>query len=230
MGNDADVGPARHRHAVARTDEPQPFPGGGDPLLLTHRADWPEAAAVGKTLVSSGLIDRVVGGLAAGCWKFRWASSGSCRGCSTAAAASAARRARGRASCAGRRNLDNDKDGLILGLLAAEITAVTGRDPGAHYADFAPIGHPLLHARRRADAPEKTAQLKKLDPAAVKASELAGKQIVAKMARAPGNDAPITASRWQRRTDGSGPAVGDRKRLQIYAESFRDQAHLDSYR
>ena len=123
-----------------------------------------------------------------------------------------------------------DKDGLILGLLAAEITAVTGRDPGEHaQALCAEFGTSYY---TRLDSPialEKKSQLAKLDSRAVRASELGGDPIVAKLTRAPGNDMPIggikvvTASGWF-----AVRPSGTENIYKIYAESFRDQAHLHS--
>jgi phosphoglucomutase len=123
-----------------------------------------------------------------------------------------------------------DKDGLILGLLAAEITAVTGKDPGEHLrALCAEFGTPCYTRIDSPIAPEKKFQLGKLDSTAVRTSELAGDQIVAKMTRAPGNDAPIggikvvTANGWF-----AVRPSGTENIYKIYAESFRGQAHLDA--
>ncbi len=119
--------------------------------LLTHRPQWPAQAAVGKTLVSSSMIDRVVQSSTVGCPRCRSASNGSRRACSTARSASAARRAPARAFL----RLDGtvwttDKDGPIMDLLAAEITARTGKDPGEHYRELTDgVRHTLLHAHRR---------------------------------------------------------------------------------
>ena len=144
---------------------------------------------------------------------------------------SAARRAPAPASC--RRDgtvWTTDKDGPILDLLAAEILARTGKDPGEHYRELtAQFGTPFY---TRIDAPatlEQKARLQKLDPASVKASDLAGEPIVAKLTRAPGNDAAIgglkviAQSGWF-----AARPSGTENIYKIYAESFRDQGHLDA--
>jgi phosphoglucomutase len=123
-----------------------------------------------------------------------------------------------------------DKDGPIMDLLAAEVTAVTGKDPGQHYQELtAALGTPH-YARIDAPAtPEQKARLSKLSPDAVKESELAGEPIVAKLTKAPGNGAPIgglnvvSASGWF-----AARPSGTEDVYKIYAESFRDQAHLDA--
>ena len=203
-GNDADV----DRHGIVTPSRglinPNYFLAVAIRYLLTHRANWPKAAAVGKTLVSSGLIDRVVGRLGRRLLEvpvgFKWFVQGlfdssCCFGGEESAGASFLRRNGG--------TWTTDKDGLILGLLAAEITAVTGRDPGEHVrALCAEFGTSYYTRIDSPVAPEKKSQLSKLDSTAVRASELAGDQIVAKMTRAPGNDAPIggikvvTANGW----------------------------------
>ena len=118
-----------------------------------------------------------------------------------------------------------------MDLLAAEITARTGRDPGAALpgAGRASSATPALHAHRRPATPEQKARLGKLSPSAVRASRLAGEPITATLTRAPGNDAPIgglkvvTASGWF-----AARPSGTEDIYKIYAESFRDAAHLDA--
>ena len=122
-----------------------------------------------------------------------------------------------------------DKDGIIMDLLAAEITAVTGRDPGEHYQELtARYGDPVY---RRLDAPASRAQrdvLKNLSPDNVTATSLAGEAITAKLTRAPGNDAPIgglkvtTENGWF-----AARPSGTEDIYKIYAESFKGEAHLD---
>jgi phosphoglucomutase len=121
-----------------------------------------------------------------------------------------------------------DKDGLIMNLLAAEITARTGRDPGLHYRELtAEFGAPLYTRIDAAATPEQKARLGKLAPDAVTVSRLAGETIVAKVTRARGNDAPIgglkviAASGWF-----AARPSGTENIYKIYAESFRDEAHL----
>jgi phosphoglucomutase len=199
--------------------------------LLTHRPDWPAQAAVGKTLVSSGMIDRVVADLGRDLCEvpvgFKWFVPGlldgsCCFGGEESAGASFVRR--------DGRVWTTDKDGLIMDLLAAEITARTGRDPGEHYRELeAKYGAPHY---TRIDAPatrEQKARLAKLSPEAVGAPQLAGEAITARLTRAPGNDAPIgglkvtTASGWF-----AARPSGTEDIYKIYAESFRDAAHLDA--
>jgi phosphoglucomutase len=197
--------------------------------LLTHRPDWPAHAAVGKTLVSSSMIDRVVNKLGRRLMEvpvgFKWFVPGlydgsCCFGGEESAGASFLRRDGS--------VWTTDKDGPIMNLLAAEITARTGRDPGEHYQDLtAEFGAPLY---TRIDAPATPAQkasLAKLAPEAVTAATLAGEPITAKLTRAPGNNAPIgglkvvAANGWF-----AARPSGTENIYKIYAESFRDDQHL----
>jgi phosphoglucomutase len=199
--------------------------------LLEHRSAWSPRAAIGKTVVSSSLIDRVVARLGRTLFEvpvgFKWFVDGlfdgtCCFGGEESAGASFLRRDGSVWS--------TDKDGIIMCLLTAEITARTGADPGVHYgAVTAELGTPLS---TRIDAPatlEQKAALAKLAPGAVRAAELAGEPIVAKLTRAPGNDAPIgglkvvTANGWF-----AARPSGTENIYKIYAESFRDAAHLDA--
>jgi phosphoglucomutase len=121
-----------------------------------------------------------------------------------------------------------DKDGLILDLLAAEITARTGRDPSEHYrALTAELGAPVYTRIDAAATPEQKARLGKLSPEAVSESNLAGEPITAKLTRAPGNDAPIGGLKViaPRGWFAARPS-GTENIYKIYAESFRDEAHL----
>ncbi len=199
--------------------------------LLTHRPDWPANAAVGKTLVSSSMIDRVVAKLGRKLSEvpvgFKWFVSGLidgsvCFGGEESAGASFLRKD-GTA-------WTTDKDGIIMDLLAAEITARTGKDPGEHYRDLtAEFGAPLYTRIDAAATPEQKARLSKLSPAAVAARELAGDPITAKLTNAPGNDAPIgglkvvTASGWF-----AARPSGTENIYKVYAESFRDEKHLQT--
>ncbi|HWE00294.1 MAG TPA: phosphoglucomutase (alpha-D-glucose-1,6-bisphosphate-dependent), partial [Bryobacteraceae bacterium] len=161
--------------------------------LLEHRRQWPVRAVVGKTLVSSTMIDRVVADLGRTLWEtpvgFKWFAPGlfsgdCCFGGEESAGASFLRR--------NGTVWSTDKDGLILGLLSAEITAVTGKDPGEHYRELTDKFGSYFYARidAPASADEKNA-LKKLSPGAVRAAKLAGDRITAKLTRAPGNNAEI---------------------------------------
>jgi phosphoglucomutase len=199
--------------------------------LLMHRPHWPAHARVGKTLVSSGMIDRVVEKLGRRLYEvpvgFKWFVPGlfdgtCCFGGEESAGASFLRHDGS--------VWTTDKDGPIMGLLAAEIMARTGKDPGEHYRELtAEFGAPSYV---RIDAPatsEQKARLKNLSPEAVEASSLAGEPIVAKLSRAPGNDAPIdglkviASSGWFAARPSGTEAV-----YKIYAESFKGEAHLDA--
>jgi phosphoglucomutase len=123
-----------------------------------------------------------------------------------------------------------DKDGLIMDLLAAEITARTGKDPGEHFTEMtAQFGVPLYTRVDAPASPEQKARLRELSPEAVTASMLAGEPILAKLTRAPGDNAPIgglkvvTASGWF-----AARPSGTENIYKIYAESFKDQAHLNA--
>ncbi len=199
--------------------------------LLTHRPQWPMSAVVGKTLVSSGLIDRVVAKLGRRLCEvpvgFKWFTPGLfdgsfCFGGEESAGASFLRR--------DGTVWSTDKDGPIMNLLAAEITAVTGQDPGRHYqALAAEFGAPYYTRIDAAATPDQKARLLKLSPEAVKADQLAGEPITAKLTRAPGNNASIgglkvtTANGWF-----AARPSGTENIYKIYAESFRSEAHLQT--
>ena len=199
--------------------------------LLTSRPRWSSKVAVGKTLVSSGMIDRVVARLGRRLFEtpvgLKWFVPGLldgslCFGGEESAGASFLRQ--------DGTVWTTDKDGLIMNLLAAEITARTGKDPAEHYrALTAELGTPYY---TRIDAPatsEQKARLSKLTPEAVKESTLAGEPITAKLSRAPGNDAPIgglkvsAAGGWF-----AARPSGTENIYKIYAESFKSPDHLDA--
>ncbi|MFD2182957.1 phosphoglucomutase (alpha-D-glucose-1,6-bisphosphate-dependent) [Rhodoplanes azumiensis] len=199
--------------------------------LLTHREDWPATSAVGKTLVSSSMIDRVVASLDRRLSEvpvgFKWFVAGlvdgsTCFGGEESAGASFLRR--------DGTTWTTDKDGLIMDLLAAEITAVTGRDPGEHYQALTrKFGAPHYTRIDAAATPEEKARLGKLSPAAVTASTLAGDPITAKLTNAPGNGAPIGGLKVT--TDAGWFAArpsGTENIYKIYAESFRNAVHLNA--
>ena len=197
--------------------------------LLTHRPNWPREAAVGKTLVSSSLIDRVVGSLGRRLDEvpvgFKWFVPGlfdgsCCFGGEESAGASFLRR--------DGTVWSTDKDGLIMDLLAAEITARTGKDPGDHYKELAAeFGTPYYTRIDAPATPDQKARLQKLSPDDVRQQTLAGERIVARLTRAPGNGAAIgglkivTDSGWF-----AARPSGTENIYKIYAESFRDPAHL----
>jgi phosphoglucomutase len=199
--------------------------------LLAYRDLWPRDVAVGKTLVSSSMIDKVVQKsgrrLSEVPVGFKWFVPGLvdgslCFGGEESAGASFLR-------------LDGsvwttDKDGLIMDLLAAEITARTGKDPGEHYRELTAEFGASYYTRIDAPAtPEEKATLRELSAEAVTASTLAGEPIVAKLTRAPGNNAPIgglkvvTKSGWF-----AARPSGTEDIYKVYAESFKDNAHLNT--
>jgi len=199
--------------------------------LLTHRPHWPAHAAVGKTLVSSSLIDRVVAKLGRRLYEvpvgFKWFVPGlfdgsCCFGGEESAGASFLRH--------DGTVWTTDKDGPIMDLLAAEITARTDKDPGEHYRELAAEFGASCYTRIDAPAtPEQKARLHALSPEAIKEQTLAGEPITAKLTRAPGNGAPIeglkivTPSGWF-----AARPSGTENIYKIYAESFRGAAHLDA--
>jgi len=199
--------------------------------LLTHRPQWPAHVAVGKTLVSSSMIDKVVQGLGRRLSEvpvgFKWFVQGLydgsyCFGGEESAGASFLRH--------DGTVWTTDKDGPIMDLLAAEITARTGKDPGEHYGQLAAeFGTPYYTRIDAPATPEQKARLATLSPEAVNESTLACEPIVAKLTRAPGNNAPVgglkvvAASGWF-----AARPSGTENIYKIYAESFRDQSHLDA--
>ena len=197
--------------------------------LLTHRPRWPARAAVGKTLVSSSMIDRVVQRLGRGLYEspvgFKWFVPGLfagalCFGGEESAGASFLRH--------DGTVWTTDKDGPIMALLAAEITARTGRDPGEHYRTLtAEFGAPYYTRVDAPATPEQKARLQQLSPETLTAATLAGEPILATLTRAPANDAPlgglkvVTASGWF-----AARPSGTENVYKIYAESFKDEGHL----
>jgi phosphoglucomutase len=228
-GNDADS----DRHGIVTPDgglmNPNHFLAVAIGYLFGSRDGWDAAAAVGKTLVSSSMIDRVAADLGRRLLEvpvgFKWFVPGLLDGSvgfggEESAGASFLRRDGS--------VWTTDKDGIVLALLASEIQAVTGRSPSEHYAQLtARFGEP---AYARVDAPatrEQKAALAALSPDAVTATELAGEPITGKLTRAPGNDASIgglkvvTESAWF-----AARPSGTEDVYKIYAESFRGPEHL----
>jgi phosphoglucomutase len=197
--------------------------------LFGHRPDWPERAAIGKTLVSSSMIDRVAEELGRTLLEvpvgFKWFVPGLLDGSvgfgGEESAGASFLRKNGAV-------WTTDKDGMILALLASEILAVTGRSPSEHYRDLVERhGDP---AYARIDAPanrEQKAKLARLSPSDVTATSVAGEPITATLTSAPGNDAPIgglkvcTESGWF-----AARPSGTEDVYKIYAESFRGAEHL----
>ena len=228
-GNDADA----DRHGIVTPDgglmNPNHYLAVAISYLARHRPQWGPELAVGKTLVSSTMIDKVVAGLGRPLTEvpvgFKWFVDGLLGGTlafggEESAGASFLRRDGS--------VWTTDKDGILLALLAAEITAVTGRTPSEHYADLtAEFGAP---AYARIDAPadrEQKAVLAKLSPDQVPARELAGEQVTAILTEAPGNGAPIGGIKVC--TDNSWFAArpsGTEDVYKVYAESFLGTDHL----
>jgi len=199
--------------------------------LLSHRPHWPAHAAVGKTLVSSSFIDRVVERLGRRLYEvpvgFKWFVPGlfdgsCCFGGEESAGASFLRH--------DGTVWTTDKDGPIMDLRAAEITARTEKDPGEHYQELVAEFGASHYTRVDAPAtPEQKARLQKLSPEAVTTQTLAGEPITATLTKAPGNGAPIGGLKVV--TPGGWFAArpsGTEDIYKIYAESFRGAAHLDA--
>ncbi len=228
-GNDADS----DRHGIVTPDgglmNPNHYLAVAIDYLYTHRPDWPGDVAVGKTAVSSSIIDRVVAGLGRKLVEvpvgFKWFVDGLISGTIGF----------GGEESAGASFLRNDgstwttdKDGIILALLASEIQAVTGASPSQRYAELAAkYGAPTY---ARIDAPAnrgQTARLAQLSPDQVSATELAGEPITAKLTTAPGNGAPLgglkvtTENAWF-----AARPSGTEDVYKIYAESFKGPEHL----
>ena len=229
FGNDPDV----DRHGIVTKSaglmNPNHYLAVAIQYLLTHRPEWSSDVKIGKTLVSSSMIDRVVASLGKNLSEvpvgFKWFVDGLVSGDF----------AFGGEESAGASFLrmdgttwSTDKDGIIMNLLAAEITAVTGKDPGQLYQELtAQFGNPVY---TRIDAPanrEQKAILSNLSPDMVKASMLAGEAITAKLTHAPGNGAAIgglkivTENGWF-----AARPSGTEDIYKIYAESFKGEDHL----
>ena len=229
FGNDVDA----DRHGIVTGSglmNPNHYLSVAIRYLLTHRPEWPADAAVGKTLVSSGMIDRVVQKLGRRLWEtpvgFKWFVPGLldgsvCFGGEESAGASFLRR--------DTTVWTTDKDGLIMDLLAAEITARTGKDPAEHFSDLvSEFGRPYYTRIDRRASPEQKAKLGALSPESVRASNLAGEPITGRLTSAPGNGAAIGGLKVVAENGWfAARPSGTENIYKIYAESFRDEAHLD---
>jgi len=229
LGNDPDA----DRHGIVTRSgglmNPNHFLAVAIRYLLRHRHEWPTTSVVGKTLVSSAIIDRVVAAEGRRLMEvpvgFKWFAPGlydgsCCFGGEESAGASFVRR--------DGTVWTTDKDGILMCLLAAEITAVTGRDPSEHYAEITrDLGAPVYTRVDTPCSPAEKAGFKRLTPESVTAVTLAGDPITAKLTRAPGNDAPIgglkvtTSNGWF-----AARPSGTENVYKLYAESFRDDKHL----
>jgi phosphoglucomutase len=230
FGNDADA----DRHGIVTPSaglmNPNHYLSAAIWYLFQNRPGWRADAKVGKTLVSSSMIDRVTKALGRELAEvpvgFKWFVDGLLDGSygfgGEESAGGSFLRKDGSV-------WTTDKDGLLLNLLSAEITAVTGRDPGQHYRELGErFGSPVY---TRIDAKANAAQksvLKALKPSDVKAETLAGEKIVARLTNAPANDAPIgglkvvTENGWF-----AARPSGTEEIYKIYAESFKGEAHLN---
>jgi phosphoglucomutase len=229
FGNDADS----DRHGIVTPAgglmNPNHFLAVAIDWLYARRPGWPASAGVGKTLVSSALIDRIAARLGRRLVEvpvgFKWFVQGLLEGTlgfggEESAGASFLRR--------DGTVWSTDKDGIIMDLLAAEIRAVSGRDPAVRYEELATaLGRPVYTRIDAPATPSEKARLKKLAPEAVADDRLAGEAIVAKLTRAPGNGAEVgglkvvAESGWF-----AARPSGTEDVYKIYAESFRDEAHL----
>ena len=197
--------------------------------LFRQRNEWQPSAAVGKTVVSSAMIDRVAARLGRRLYEvpvgFKWFVAGLVSGelgfgGEESAGASFLRRDGGAWS--------TDKDGIIPALLSAEITARTGRDPGEAYRGLTrELGEPLSDRVEARATPEQKKKLSKLDRSQIRISELAGDPIEAVLTQAPGNQAPIGGVKVTSKNGWfAARPSGTEDIYKIYAESFRDEQHL----
>ena len=199
--------------------------------LLANRPPWSQAVAVGKTVVSSSMIDRLVNKLGRRLVEvpvgFKWFVEGLIDGSLGFGGeeSSGATFLRRDGSV-----WTTDKDGLVPNLLAAEITARTGKDPGEHYHELEAEFGTMYYTRIDAAAtPEQKATLEKLSPEAVTAAKLAGEPITAKLTHAPGDGAPIGGLKVVAENGWfAARPSGTENIYKIYAESFKDQGHLDA--
>ncbi|MHA7984497.1 phosphoglucomutase (alpha-D-glucose-1,6-bisphosphate-dependent) [Rathayibacter sp. CAU 1779] len=228
-GNDADA----DRHGIVTPDgglmNPNHYLAVAIDYLYAHRPDWRADAAIGKTLVSSSVIDRVAHSLGRRLWEvpvgFKWFVPGLVDGSvgfgGEESAGASFLRLDGTA-------WTTDKDGILLALLASEITAVTGKSPSQLYRGLTErFGDPVYQRVDAAASKEQKAKLSKLDGDAITDDELAGEKITAKLSKAPGNDAAIggvkvvTENAWF-----AARPSGTEDVYKIYAESFLGEDHL----
>ncbi len=228
-GNDADADRFGVVTPVQGLLQPNHYLAVAIAYLFTNRPQWPAQAGIGKTLVSSSIIDRLAAHLNRPLVEvpvgFKWFvkelfDSSLGFGGEESAGASFLRR--------DGTVWSTDKDGIIMNLLAAEIIAKTGKDPGEHYQELtARCGTPYYTRIDAPATPAEKARLAKLSPEAVKTGTLAGEPITAKLTKAPGNNADIgglkvvAANGWF-----AARPSGTEDIYKIYAESFKDQQHL----
>lgn len=230
FGNDPDA----DRHGIVTRSSgllnPNHFLAVAIRYLLTHRDGWPDSLAIGKTAVSSAIIDRVVGSLGRRVLEtpvgFKWFAPGLYDGTlafggEESAGASFVRK--------DGTVWTTDKDGILMGLLAAEIMARTAQDPGEHFQEIAAqFGQPFYRRVDQPATPEVKSALAAMTAETVTATMLAGEPIVQKLNRAPGNDAPIGGIKLVANNGWfAARPSGTENIYKIYAESFRDEAHLN---
>jgi phosphoglucomutase len=231
FGNDPDS----DRHGIVTPSaglmNPNHFLAVAIRYLIAHRSHWRTQAGIGKTLVSSSIIDRVVSDCGRRLCEvpvgFKWFVPGLfdgslCFGGEESAGASFLRR--------DGTVWTTDKDGPIMDLLAAELTAVTGKEPGEHFREISErFGQPYYARLDVPASPQQKATLSNLSPDGVQESQLAGEPITARLTRAPGNDAPIGGLKVVA-TNGwfAARPSGTENVLKIYAESLVSEKHLDT--
>jgi phosphoglucomutase len=199
--------------------------------LFTNRPQWSARVAVGKTVVSSSMIDRVTAHLSRRLIEvpvgFKWFVEGLIDGavgfCGEESSGASFLRHDGTV-------WTTDKDGLVPNLLAAEITARTGRDPGEHYRQLTEkFGEPAYEREDAPATPQQKERLSGLSPADVKASTLAGEPITARLTKAPGNDAPIGGLKVIGKNGWfAARPSGTENIYKVYAESFKGREHLEA--
>ncbi len=231
FGNDPDA----DRHGIVTRSRgllnPNHYLAVAIKYLIENRPSWPLSAVVGKTLVSSGLIDRVVESAGRRLFEvpvgFKWFVDGlfegsCCFGGEESAGASFLRR--------NGSVWTTDKDGIILGLLAAEITARTGRDPGEHFVSLASaLGEPFYRRIDASATPGEKAAFSRLTPDRVDVRELAGEPVTQTLTRAPGNDQPIGGLKITTRNGWfAARPSGTENLYKLYAESFKSEKHLEA--
>lgn len=231
FGNDTDA----DRHGIVTPSiglmNPNYYLAVSISYLLDHRPQWSRAAAIGKTLVSSGLIDRVVEGMGRKLFEtsigFKWFAQGLLEGslcfCGEESAGGSFLRKDGTVWV-------TDKDGIIMNLLSAEMTARTGKDPGQQYQELtARLGAPYY---TRIDGPvtsEQKTRLKGMTAEAITSTKLAGEPILAKLTKAPGNNAPIGGVKVVSRNGWfAARPSGTEDIYKLYAESFKSRSHLEA--
>jgi phosphoglucomutase len=229
FANDPDA----DRHGIVTRSsgllDPNHYLSASTAYLFANRPNWPASAAVGKTLVSSSMIDRVAARLNRRLIEvpvgFKWFVDGLIEGeigfCGEESSGATFLRRDGKV-------WTTDKDGLVPNLLAAEITARTGKDPAEHYAELTEeFGTPYYTRIDAPATPEQKTRLGKLSPESVSAASLAGEPITVKLTKAPGNDAPIGGLKVVA-TNGwfAARPSGTENIYKIYAESFKDEKHL----